>query len=107
MKMRATMFGLAAALGLVAGGVAVAMPDVVKIPVVKPHPEGGPPQAIFRHGKHDSVNCYRCHPHLFPKWKEGFSHAEMNEGRFCGACHDGKTGFDWKKADCGKCHAKD
>jgi osmotically-inducible protein OsmY len=31
--------------------------------------------------------------------------AAMNEGKFCGTCHDGKKAFSVKAAsDCGKCH---
>ena len=31
--------------------------------------------------------------------------AAMNEGKFCGACHDGKKAFSVKApADCVKCH---
>jgi len=31
--------------------------------------------------------------------------AAMNEGKFCGACHDGKKAFSVKApADCAKCH---
>ncbi|MBE0623263.1 MAG: BON domain-containing protein [Burkholderiales bacterium] len=31
----------------------------------------------------------------------------MNEGKFCGACHDGKKAFSAKApADCVKCHVK-
>jgi len=33
--------------------------------------------------------------------------AAMNEGKFCGACHDGKKAFSVKApADCVKCHKK-
>lgn len=97
---------LALGVGLVSSAV-TAMPDTVKIPIVEPRPGGQPPQAIFRHGKHDPVNCYRCHPNLFPTWKQGFTHGDMAEGRFCGRCHDGQAAFDWKQADCARCHAKD
>jgi c(7)-type cytochrome triheme protein len=31
----------------------------------------------------------------------------MNEGKFCGTCHDGKKAFSVKApADCVKCHKK-
>jgi c(7)-type cytochrome triheme protein len=85
---------------------ALSMPDAVRIPIVKPHPEAAPPDAaLFRHGRHDQFGCATCHPSLFPKWRAGFTHADMNEGRFCGACHDGTAGFDLATADCKGCHA--
>jgi c(7)-type cytochrome triheme protein len=84
---------------------ALSMPDAVRIPIVKPHPEGAPPDAaLFRHGRHDQFTCSGCHPGLFPQWRAGFTHFDMNQGRFCGACHDGTAAFDVGTADCKDCH---
>lgn len=84
---------------------ALSMPDAVRIPIVKPHPQGAPPDAaLFRHGRHDQFDCSTCHPSLFPMWKAGFTHAEMDEGRFCGTCHDGIAAPDVRGADCESCH---
>lgn len=57
------------------------------------------------------AKCADCHtkPKLF-EMKKGankMTMAAMNEGKFCGACHDGKKSFSTKEAaDCGKCHVK-
>ncbi len=58
------------------------------------------------------LKCADCHvkPKLFAMKKSGdkMTMAAMNEGKFCGACHDGKKTFGVKApADCAKCHKKD
>ena len=55
------------------------------------------------------AKCADCHtkPKLFEmkKGKDKLTMAAMNEGKFCGACHDGKKAFSVKApADCAKCH---
>ena len=55
------------------------------------------------------LKCADCHtkPKLFQMKKGGdkMTMAAMNEGKFCGACHDGKKAFSVKAAaDCAKCH---
>jgi c(7)-type cytochrome triheme protein len=55
------------------------------------------------------LKCAECHtkPKLFEMKKGGdkITMAGMNEGKFCGACHDGKKAFGVKaEADCVKCH---
>ena len=57
------------------------------------------------------AKCADCHttPKLFTmkKGEDKLTMAAMNEGKFCGACHDGKKSFGVKtEADCGKCHKK-
>jgi c(7)-type cytochrome triheme protein len=57
------------------------------------------------------IKCADCHskPKLFEMKKSGdkITMAAMNEGKFCGACHDGKKAFGVKApADCVKCHQK-
>ena len=58
------------------------------------------------------LKCPDCHtkPKLFEmkKGKDKITMKDMNEGKFCGACHnDGKKAFSVKAADgCGKCHKK-
>jgi hyperosmotically inducible protein len=57
------------------------------------------------------LKCADCHtkPKLFEMKKGGdkITMAAMNEGKFCGACHDGKKAFSVKApADCTKCHEK-
>jgi c(7)-type cytochrome triheme protein len=58
------------------------------------------------------AKCADCHvkPKLFEmkKGKDKITMAAMNEGKFCGTCHDGKQAFSVKApADCVKCHKKD
>ena len=55
------------------------------------------------------IKCADCHtkPKLFEMKKGGdkMTMAAMNEGKFCGTCHDGKKAFSVKApADCVKCH---
>jgi c(7)-type cytochrome triheme protein len=57
------------------------------------------------------LKCADCHtkPKLFEMKKGGdkITMAAMNEGKFCGTCHDGKNAFSVKApADCVKCHNK-
>ena len=81
------------------------MPDAVRIPIVEPHPPGAPPDAArFLHGRHDQFSCSACHPALFPKWRAGFTHRDMNEGRFCGVCHDGSAAQAIASMECLSCH---
>jgi c(7)-type cytochrome triheme protein len=70
----------------------LAVPAEVRVPVVKEHGKADPPAAgVFSHWRHDQYQCYTCHPVLFPRARKGFTHDDMDEGKFCGACHDGKT----------------
>lgn len=55
------------------------------------------------------LKCADCHtsPKLFEMKKGGdkMTMAAMNEGKFCGSCHDGKKAFSVKdQANCAKCH---
>lgn len=55
------------------------------------------------------LKCADCHtkPKLFEMKKGGgkMTMAAMNEGKSCGACHDGKKAFSVKAAaDCVQCH---
>lgn len=57
------------------------------------------------------LKCAGCHtePKLFAKKKgeDKITMADMKAGKFCGACHDGKTSFSSDDpAQCGKCHKK-
>jgi c(7)-type cytochrome triheme protein len=55
------------------------------------------------------LKCNACHPAAF-KMKKGadvITMKDINEGKFCGACHDGKKAFSASdKAACVKCHKK-
>jgi c(7)-type cytochrome triheme protein len=101
--------GAAVALAAVATAwwapVATSMPNTVVIPIAKPHPGGFPARAaIFDHSSHQQFVCYACHPTLFPRYLLGFTHAQMNEGLYCGGCHDGRAASAITGQTCETCH---
>ncbi len=55
------------------------------------------------------LKCADCHPALF-KMKKGadtITMKDINDGKSCGACHNGTKAFSAKDAaNCGKCHKK-
>ncbi len=71
--------------------------------------------AVFSHTAHTAkgAKCTDCHLKLF-KMKAGdtgggkpLAMKDMEAGKFCGACHDGKKAFSVKEEkNCGKCHKK-
>lgn len=62
--------------------------------------------ALFSHDVHvEMFKCADCHTGRFP-YKAGvksYTMGEMEEGKSCGGCHDGKTAFSVKD-QCNKCH---
>ncbi len=52
--------------------------------------------------------CNDCHTKIFQMKKNTFkmSKEEHGNGKFCGACHDGKKAFAQDAANCAKCHSK-
>lgn len=87
--------------------IALGAPDHVRIPPVVPHEKGDPVDSgLFSHWGHSEFQCYSCHPSIFPQRKAGFTHAEMDEGHFCGACHNGELAFAPKQkgVECETCH---
>ncbi len=100
----ATLLGAAPGLGQV-----VIPPD---FPVEKA--ESSPGQVTFSHAKHRAKvdKCTTCHMKDF-KMKRGASGqitlAAKQEGKFCGACHDGKTQMGgvvvFPIDECERCHA--
>ena len=106
------LFVVAAALVLAAWGAVVAaqtlprLPDAIQIA----RADGSPGQVIFNHASHvDAARpaCTTCHPREFRILKDtkraAITHAEMEKGRRCGTCHDGKKSFGLD--DCTMCHA--
>lgn len=71
---------------------------------------GADSAVVFRHATHVALasnRCTACHSGLFriltPTTR--ISHAEMNSGGSCGACHDGRHAFSVKaKESCPLCH---
>jgi c(7)-type cytochrome triheme protein len=96
---------LALAVGVASSRDTVAMPNAIRIPVVEPHPNGFPAAAaLFRHSSHAQLSCYACHPGVFPRHRLGFTHQQMEGGRFCAACHEGHGAFEMAGAPCERCH---
>jgi c(7)-type cytochrome triheme protein len=65
---------------------------------------------MFNHETHvDSSKpaCTACHPREFRILKASrraaITHADMEKGRNCGTCHDGKKAFA-PDDDCASCH---
>ena len=63
----------------------------------------------FPHATHLDMDftCDTCHPDLFkPKLNSNrMTMAAMEDGEYCGACHDGDTAFSVKE-NCTSCHSK-
>jgi c(7)-type cytochrome triheme protein len=101
MKSRLVVVSLALLLTMQGAAFAVTVRDVV-------FSTGNAGRVVFSHGDHInrkglSKNCNACHDALFDlKKKKHYSMADMNNGRSCGACHDGKRSFPLK--ECTRCH---
>lgn len=97
-------------------GVAGAAPrqDLPKLPeqLTLPQSPDSPGKVTFLHATHlgERPDCTRCHPKLFSIMKASparaaarrITHANMEKGRQCGACHNGKAAFGFD--DCTACH---
>lgn len=81
------------------------MPRTVRIPIVRPHGKGDPKEAaLFSHWSHDQYACYSCHPSIFAQARYGFTHEDLDAGKFCAVCHNGKTAWSIDDAECDVCH---
>jgi len=112
MTARAPRLALAAAALLLAGA---ALADLPRLPaeLSLTRSVDSPGQVAFRHDSHvDGAKpaCLGCHPGRFGLLghREGaprpaITHAAMEKGQACGACH-GKAAFGFE--DCSMCHAK-
>ena len=69
--------------------------------------EGDTPPAVFPHWFHRiRFKCYACHPGLF-EMKAGSNPVTMDAiaaGKFCGACHNGRTAWAPSFETCNRCH---
>jgi c(7)-type cytochrome triheme protein len=100
--------GIAAAIA----GLMLSAGNVMAVPSGKTVEFASPRGKVTFSGKvhaDKGLQCADCHskPKLFEMKKGGdkITMAAMNEGKFCGTCHDGKKAFSVKApADCGKCH---
>jgi c(7)-type cytochrome triheme protein len=67
----------------------------------------GDSEVKFVHDTHTAnFKCGECHTKLFAfkKGQDKITMAQIYEGKFCGACHNGKKAF--ASSECSKCHAK-
>lgn len=65
---------------------------------------------IFSHEAHVAgmgLKCNECHDKLYTNAKQHkkISMKQMQKGKSCGACHNGKAAFG-VTGDCAKCHKK-
>jgi c(7)-type cytochrome triheme protein len=66
---------------------------------------------IFEHSLHleKKLSCADCHPAIFTKKagqaenRDDFTMAAFEQGKYCGACHDGSTAFS-SNTRCTWCH---
>ncbi len=79
--------------------------DCVKCHQVAEIPLAG--GSVFSHSAHLEMSfaCSDCHNKIFIPGPNRVSHTmlDMDAGKSCGACHNGKTAFS-SKGDCQKCH---
>lgn len=65
--------------------------------------------AVFPHWVHRiRYKCYACHPAVF-EMKAGANAITMDaiqEGKFCGACHNGKIAWEVGFETCNRCHVE-
>lgn len=66
-------------------------------------------KVVFKGDDHagKGLKCNECHSKIF-KMKKGstvFKMADINAGKFCGECHNGKRAFK-PAGNCAKCHKK-
>jgi c(7)-type cytochrome triheme protein len=70
----------------------------------------GMASVLFSHDSHvgkAKLKCAACHPALYKNRTQHIvvGMANMQKGKSCGACHDGKKAFGVvEKKDCEKCH---
>jgi c(7)-type cytochrome triheme protein len=73
--------------------------------------DGSAGKVIFSGSVHaeKGLKCKDCHPKIFPmkKTTEELKMSDLNAGKYCGECHNGKRAYATNNpADCSKCHKK-
>jgi len=99
---------------LVAAAPAIAQ-TLPKLPpdLTLPQSPDSPGKVVFSHQNHVGFqakpDCTACHPRLAPILKPAaqakrspITHAKMEKGQACGACHNGKDAHGFE--DCATCH---
>ena len=74
-------------------------------------PDGSAGKVVLSGSVHaeKGLKCSDCQPKIFPmkKTSQALKMSEMNAGKYCGECHNGKKAFPTNNpADCSKCHQK-
>jgi c(7)-type cytochrome triheme protein len=84
---------------------ALAIPASLRIPrAPEARPFAPPAWAVFSHTGHEPLRCYQCHPSVFPQAQVAFTHADMDQGRFCGSCHQSRRAPAVASYPCESCH---
>jgi c(7)-type cytochrome triheme protein len=84
---------------------ALAIPATLRIPRAREaRPFAPAARALFSHAGHEPLRCFQCHPGLFPQSQRAFTHADMDRGRACGGCHDGRRAPAAAAYTCESCH---
>ena len=61
--------------------------------------------AYFSHSAHTEwLACDSCHPRIFPRRRAKISMEKINQGKYCGVCHNGQYAFS--ADNCARCHTK-
>jgi c(7)-type cytochrome triheme protein len=73
--------------------------------------DGSAGKVIFSGTVHadKGLKCMDCHTKIFPmkKTTEELKMSDLNAGKYCGTCHNGKKAFATNNpANCSKCHKK-
>jgi c(7)-type cytochrome triheme protein len=103
---------VSAALALVTAAAAQSKMPKLPEPYVFAQTGDSPGKVTFNHASHvdeSAPSCTSCHPKAFSILKAGttadgapITHAAMEKGQSCGACHNGKKSFGFD--DCTLCH---
>lgn len=104
MKLLTILLTIAIAVAFIGSAMAVPSGKTVE------YPDGANGKVVFDGKVHadKGLKCNDCHTKIFPMKKGAkMTMKEMNEGKFCGECHNGTKAFATKDAaNCGKCHKK-
>jgi c(7)-type cytochrome triheme protein len=105
MKLKSVVLGVVAIFVLVSAAMAVPAEKTLEF-------TGSPMGKVIFDGKtHNAAaeSCSDCHKTgVFPKMKKGavtIIMKDIYEGKYCGACHDGKVTFK-AMGNCNRCHKK-
>ncbi len=73
--------------------------------------DGSAGKVVFSGSIHSEkgLKCADCHPKIFPmkRTTEELKMSDLNTGKYCGECHNGKRAFATSDPNsCSKCHKK-